>query len=62
MGKHVTKHDKLLKKYAGDVFADTQLKITVSGIVDLSSGSPEAISTYRSLRISAQLLVLWSYE
>ena len=34
MGKHVTKHDKLLKKYAGDVFADTQLDEEFHSIVD----------------------------
>ena len=34
MCKHVTKSDRLLKKYAGDVFADTQLDEEFHSIVD----------------------------
>ena len=46
MGKHVTKHDKLLKKYAGDVFADTQLDEEFHSIVDRDVTAEERIELF----------------
>ena len=45
MGKHVTKSDRLLKKYAGDVFADTQLDEGLHSIVDKDVTAEERIAT-----------------
>ena len=46
MGKHVTKYDKLLKKYAGDVFADTQLDEEFHSIVDRDVTAEERIELF----------------
>ena len=46
MGKHVTKHDKLLKRYAGDVFADTQLDEEFHSIVDRDVTAEERIELF----------------
>ena len=44
MCKHVTKSDRLLKKYAGDVFADTQLDEEFHSIVDRDVTAEERIA------------------
>ena len=46
MGKHVTKHDKLLKKYAGDVFADTQLDEGFHSIVNRDVTAEERVELF----------------
>ena len=46
MCKHVTKYDKLLKKYAGDVFADTQLDEEFHSIVDRDVTAEERIELF----------------
>ena len=43
--KHEAKSDKLLKKYAGDVFADTQLDEGLHSIVDKDVTAEERIAT-----------------
>ena len=45
MCKHVTKSDRLLKKYAGDVFTDTQLDKGSHSIVDKDVTAEERIAT-----------------
>ena len=46
MCKHVTKSDRLLKKYAGDVFADTQLDEEFHSIVDRDVTAEERIELF----------------
>ena len=45
MGKHVTKSERLLRKYAGDVFADTQLDEGFHSIVNRDVTAEERIAT-----------------
>ena len=45
MCKHVTKSDRLLKKYAGDVLTDTQLDEGFHSIVDKDVTAEERIAT-----------------
>ena len=45
MWKHVAKSDRLLKKYTGDVFADTQFNEGLHSIVDKDVTAEERIAT-----------------
>ena len=45
MWKHVAKSDRLLKKYAGDLFADTQFDEGLYSIVDKDVTAEERIAT-----------------